>query len=172
MDKQNFRAAPTESSSSIEPRVTRESETLSPTTTHRLDDQIAWYDKKSVAAQRAYKSIKLVQIAIAAAVPLVAVSNLTEPSRITAVLGLLMLVLEGIQQMNQYQENWIRYRSTCEALKHEKYTCLAGAGPYAKASDTNAVLADRIEGLISQEHAKWVSTLSNEKSADRSTPIK
>ncbi|HSL64176.1 MAG TPA: hypothetical protein VK874_05905 [Gaiellaceae bacterium] len=30
------------------------------------------------------------------------------------------------------------------------------ARPYAGAEDGRPVLADRIEGLISQEHAKWV----------------
>jgi hypothetical protein len=37
---------------------------------------------------------------------------------------------------------------------------LASAGPYADAENSErrfAWLADRIEGLISQEHAKWVS---------------
>ena len=61
------------------------------------------------------------------------------------------------QQLNQYQQNWITYRSTCEALKHEKYLYMAKAGPYAAASDSHALLAERIESLISQEHAKWVS---------------
>jgi Protein of unknown function (DUF4231) len=67
------------------------------------------------------------------------------------------LIVEGLQQLNQYHANWISYRSTCEALKHEKYLFLAAAGPYAKVDDPLPLLADRIEGLISQEHAKWIS---------------
>jgi len=79
---------------------------------------------------------------------------------VTAVLGLLVLIIEAVQQLNQDQQNWIAYRSACEALKHEKFLHLACAGPYADAENREkrlALLADRIEGLISQEHAKWVS---------------
>ncbi len=75
-----------------------------------------------------------------------------------------------MQQLNQYQQNWIAYRSTCEALKHEKYLYLAEAGPYGNAENREkriAVLADRIEGLISQEHAKWVSAQEQALARDR-----
>jgi len=76
--------------------------------------------------------------------------------------------LEGVQHLHQLQEHWITYRSTAQALKHERYLYLANAGPYL-AEDRHSQLAERIEGLISQEHAKW--TASNRKvnphSADR-----
>jgi hypothetical protein len=138
----------------------------SPVTLDRLADQIAWYDKKSRAARYRYKAIKLLQIIVAAIVPLVTVFDFPSPGKITALLGLSMLIMEGIQQLGQYQENWITYRSTCEALKHEKYAFLADAGPYAATSAPIPILADRIEGLISQEHAKWISTMSRAKASE------
>ena len=49
------------------------------------------------------------------------------------------------------------YRSTCEALKHEKYVYLASAGPYTNATAAHALLAERIESTVSQEHAQWSS---------------
>jgi hypothetical protein len=49
------------------------------------------------------------------------------------------------------------YRSTCEALKHEKHLWLAKAGPYLEAANPEALLAERVEALISREHAKWVA---------------
>ena len=61
-------------------------------------------------------------------------------------------------QLNQYQQNWASYRSTAEALKHEKHLFLGEAGPYRNAESPKPLLADRIEGLVSQEHAKWVFT--------------
>ena len=73
-----------------------------------------------------------------------------------AVLGAVVVVLEGIQHLNQYQSNWISYRATAEALKHEKYLFLARAGPYT-GPQAEPLLAERIESLISQEHSKWVS---------------
>ena len=124
-------------------------------TLERLDDQIGWYDRKSATAQRRFKLLKGSQLFAAAAIPVVA--TLDVHGAVAGSLGGLVVVLEGIAQLNQYQQNWQAYRSTCEALKHEKYTFLARAGPYAKVRNPVPLLADRIEGLISQEHAKWVS---------------
>jgi hypothetical protein len=73
-------------------------------------------------------------------------------------LGAAIACAEGIQQLNQYHHNWITYRATAEALKHEKYLFLSTAGPYASANNPKALLAERIESLVSQEHAKWAST--------------
>jgi Protein of unknown function (DUF4231) len=70
-------------------------------------------------------------------------------------LGAAIALIEGIQQLNQYHQNWIGYRSTAEALKHEKFLFLAAAGPYAAAHNPKALLAERVESLVSQEHAKW-----------------
>jgi hypothetical protein len=71
--------------------------------------------------------------------------------------GALIVVVEGLQQLQQYQQKWTTYRSTCERLKHDKYLYLAQAGPYTKAPRPEALLAERVEGLVSQEHAAWVS---------------
>ena len=123
-------------------------------TEDRLEDQIAWYDRKSQTAQKRYKALKLSQVVIAGLIPLASALPVPEtPFRwVTAALGLLVLIIEAIQQMNQDQQNWIAYRSTCEALKHEKYLYLAAAGPYGNPDRSEkriALLADRIEGLIS-----------------------
>ncbi len=126
-------------------------------TLDRLEDQIAWYDRKSRTAERRYKLLKLTQIVAAALIPLVSVFPIHEPQSVTAVLGLLVVIVEAVQQLNQDQQNWISYRSTCESLKHEKYLFLAGAGSYLGPANRIALLAERIEGLISQEHATWVS---------------
>jgi hypothetical protein len=74
---------------------------------------------------------------------------------ITGALGVLITLFEGLLHLNQYQQNWASYRSTCEALKHEKFLYLGCAGPYATASDPHAILAERIESLSSLENAKW-----------------
>ena len=124
-------------------------------TLERLEDQIGWYDRKSAQNQRWFKTFKALQLIAAAAVPVAAAIGVR--AAVLAALGAAVVVLGGLQQLNQYQQNWTAYRSTAEALKHEKYLFLALAGPYAGASAPHALLADRIEGLISQEHAKWIS---------------
>jgi hypothetical protein len=66
----------------------------------------------------------------------------------------LVTVLEGILQLNQYQQTWVTYRTTCEAMKHEKFTYIAHAGVYATVTDARALLAERIETIGSQENSK------------------
>jgi hypothetical protein len=124
-------------------------------TWERLEDQIAWYDTQSARNQRDYKRLKYVEIVAAAAIPVV--TGLDVSRTVPAILGGLVLLIEAILHLNQYQQNWITYRSTAEALKHEKYLYLGHAAYYTVASDPRALLAMRVEGLVSREHARWVS---------------
>jgi hypothetical protein len=128
----------------------------------RLEDQIGWYDRKSITNQRYFKRIKIVEIAAAAVIPFLSAFSLPRTLWLTGGLGVLITILEGTLHLNQYQQNWIAYRSTCESLKHEKYVYLGKASPYATAVDPHALLAERIESLVSQEHAKWASVQQQE----------
>jgi hypothetical protein len=121
----------------------------------RLRDQIAWYDTKSQLNQRWFKRLKVCQIVTAAAIPVAAAAS--APAWLMGGGGALIVVLEGLQQLQQYQQNWTTYRATCEQLKHEQFLFLAHAEPYGVAPDPEALLAERVEGLVSQEHAAWVS---------------
>src|SRR4051794_20582679 len=78
----------------------------------RLEQQIAWYDRESTQSQRWFKGLKIVQIVTAAAIPVAAAAS--APLTLLGAGGALIVVLEGLQQLQQYQENWITYRSTCE----------------------------------------------------------
>lgn len=121
----------------------------------RLEDQISWYDRKSGDNQRWYKRLKLLELAVAAGLPVVAGQH--SPIWVIGGLAAVIVVLEGAQHLYQLQEHWITYRSTAEALKHERFMYLAKAGPY-RDEDRHSCLAERIEGLISQEHAKWTAS--------------
>jgi uncharacterized protein DUF4231 len=121
----------------------------------RLEEQIRWYSHGSRRNKRWYMRIKVVQIVSAAAIPVLAATDL--PTWVAGGLGALIVVLESIQQLFQFHSNWTHYRSTSEALKHEKYLFLANAGSYATANDPAAMLAERVEGRVSQEHAAWAS---------------
>ena len=88
----------------------------------------------------------------------------------------MIAILEGASQVNQWQHNWITYRSTCEALRHEKYTYIERADPYDIDDDKNArkLLVERVESLISTEHSKWIavqdeSAKNDHKNDTRST---
>lgn len=135
----------------------------------RLEEQISWYDRKSGNAQRLYKWIKSVEFILGATIPFMANVN----ANATALIGVIVVVLEGLQQINQWHHNWITYRSTCEALRHEKFTYIGRSGVYDGKNDEEAkkILTERIESLISTEHAKWISRQEYELRKRPSAPL-
>lgn len=141
-------------------------------TSARLEDQIKWYDQKSVHSQSCFKKLKVIELVAAALIPLSAgisaVLPIPYPTIIAGVLGALIVVLESFQGLYQFQSNWMSYRSTCEELKHEKFLWLAKAGHYTDAKDPNRLLAERVESIVSTEHAKWVS--AQEKMCKKEEP--
>jgi hypothetical protein len=126
-----------------------------------------YYEHRSIAAQQAYKRIKIAQLLLAAGVPVTVAS--TAPGIVTAVLGALVVVLEGIQQLYQWQTNWVLYRSTAESLKHEQFLYLAEAGPYS-VPQRHRVLAERMEGLVLHEHARWTEGRHQDVGESEATP--
>jgi hypothetical protein len=134
----------------------------------RLEDQIVWFDKRSVSNQRSYKRTKVFVIVAAATIPFLTALAVppgyeTKMKWIIGILGVLITAFEGVIQLYKFNENWIRYRATSEALKSEKYLYLAQAGPYAMAKNAHALLAERVEAVISQENQKWVTALQEQK---------
>lgn len=121
----------------------------------RIEQQIRWYDQKSGSAQRWFKRVKFVEFVCGAIVPAAALLNGPTAAGLSAV----VIVLEGLQHLNQWQHNWITYRSTCEMLRHEKYSYIARSGQYEGMSDDEAkrMLVENTESLVSTEHAKWLS---------------
>ncbi len=127
---------------------------------YRLEDQLAWYDRKSQVAQHWYKGLRVVQLVLSVSIPVVAFHV---PSLVPAILGASVAVIEGVQQLFQFHEHWILYRSTAESLKHQRFLYLARARPYA-GKDRDQVLAEQVEGLVSQENAQWSSAASEGRS--------
>jgi hypothetical protein len=130
----------------------------------RLQDQLDWYDAKSQFNKRWYQSLKVAQIVVAAAIPAAVAAGAS--AAVAGVLGAVIVILEGLQQLFQFQQSWTGYRSTAEALKHEKFLYLAGAGPYGAGDRRDGLLAERVEGLVSQEHAAWAEAQRTEARED------
>jgi len=99
----------------------------------RLNDEIAWYDAKAAKAQRAYKRAKVTIIVLALALPVLAEYGEIpgfHDSRalLVAIAAGGILLFEGLQQLNKWQENWILYPSTCEHLRNERNLFFEKAG--------------------------------------------
>lgn len=133
----------------------------------RLEDQLRWYDGKSVDCQQKYKQLKIAQVALAALIPVMGLLPVDFARVLMALSGAVIALLEAVQHMNQYSSNWVAYRSTAERLKHEKFLFLSIAGPYRGVSEPDRLplLAERVEELVSTEHALWVNEAKQTVSA-------
>lgn len=121
----------------------------------RLAEELRWYDARARNNQRLYRLIKVAQLIAAALVPVMAGVGVS--AWITGGLGSAIVVMEGVQQLYQFQERWIAYRSTWEGLRREQHLYDAGGGDYAAAANRPTLLAERVEAIVAQEHARWVS---------------
>ena len=124
----------------------------------RLEGQRAYYSKTAGLYQDRYKHIKLTLIAVAAALPILAFLPMPDVTRyLVAGAGVLIAVLEGVLLLNQYGTLWVKYRSTAESLKRERWLLLAHAGDYKGKGNDEALslLAERVESLIEAEHREW-----------------
>ena len=76
---------------------------------------------------------------------------------IPGALGVVVVIVEGLQQMNQHHRYWVQYRQTCEQLRREKFLYMGRTGTYnlpeAKAF---RLLVENVEALVSDDNASWM----------------
>jgi hypothetical protein len=121
----------------------------------RVDDQIAWYDKKSVDNQRYFKRCRKIELFSAALIPFLTgfYGDVYYGQILVGMLGLLIAIAAGFSSINGYQENWLNYRSACDCLKREKYLFLAKD---VQGTEDFQQFVSRIESILTNEQAMWL----------------
>jgi hypothetical protein len=127
----------------------------------RLQDQIDWYDKKSIASQNTFKRMRGAEIVAAALIPFLSGLALLNSDRVRigatiamGALGFTVTIIAGFLSLGRYQENWADYRTTCESLKKERFLFETGVEPYG-GDEGFQILVQRVETLISKENTNW-----------------
>ena len=134
----------------------------------RLEPEIAWYDKKSGENKARHNAFRITEIVCAAIIPLLAgyaKDGAVYFSVAIGVLGFLVAGCAGISALLNFQEQWIKYRTTAESLKKEKYFFQTRVEPY-DVDDPLRVLVQRVEALISQENTNWAQYMTKPEKAD------
>jgi hypothetical protein len=127
-------------------------------------NQIEYHSEASRRNQRFYKWLKGAEVVTAAAITYTA--WMTSMSTLTGGLGLVVIAVETLQQINQYQENWIRHRDTCGRLKREKHLFEAKAGPYESSDNIQKLLAERLEEIAEGERSDWKNLMQSVEVGD------
>jgi hypothetical protein len=123
----------------------------------RIDDQAKWLSGKSSTNQKLFKRCRLAEIVLASLIPVIALLPLPDlPGKLlVAAAGAAIAIIAGAVSLWRFQELWVQYRVTAEALKREKFLFLTAAAPYT-ADDRFALLVGRVEALLAAENASWV----------------
>ena len=135
----------------------------------RVDDQIAWYDRKSAANQKSFKRSRIIIIICSVLVPLL--SGFSDFSFWIKVLiggmGALVAIFESIMGVYKYQENWIQYRMTSEALNREKIFYLTRSGTYSNKNDQTRFTAfvTNCEKIMAGENSSWQAYIAEDQEA-------
>lgn len=121
----------------------------------RVEEQINWYDGKSLWNQRWFKRLRIVEIIAAAMIPfLTAVPDMMYMKYVIGSLGVLITIVAGVLALFQFQERWTEYRATVESLKKEQYLFLTKTDPY-NVGDGFSMFVQKVETLISKENTNW-----------------
>lgn len=130
----------------------------------RVEDQINWYDKKSAVNKKGHFISKLIEVLGSSLITLIAgFSDKIDSSEwIIGIMAFSVAISSAVSSLYKFQENWIKYRSVAEQLKHEKYMYLTGSSEYSE-EDKYKLFVENIELLISKENTDWSLMHKHEK---------
>jgi hypothetical protein len=131
----------------------------------RVDDQLNWFEKKSAWNQSRYKWLRTGTIAASVSIPVLSgmIAQFSWLTYVVGALGAMVALIEGILSLNKYQDNWVHYRSTAEALKREKLLFQTRSGLYQKAQDPFHLLVSQVETILQSENQAWRESTTKEE---------
>ncbi len=139
---------------------------------NRHSQMVQFYDERAGQNKLGYRVLSvyviLISLGLAATLPFV-------PQDCALLRWLFSILLASIAGASgllahfQFHENWLRYRSTWDALQREPHLRTARVGDYAAAPDRNSLFVQRVEALVSAEGAEWLRK-SKQSVATPATP--
>jgi hypothetical protein len=132
-----------------------------------LADVIDWYERAATRNRYGYLAIKMVQLFLAAAIPVVSLTLSSTPEShqglINGSLAAALLIAEGIQQTLQLQAQWTEYRSTHNALRREILLYESLAGDYKVSASPTTLFSERAVAIIAADHSAWTALQDSAK---------
>jgi hypothetical protein len=139
----------------------------------RVQTQLDWMANQARRNKRNYKAQRLLQITLGILVSAggtYASSWQWMPLALT-ITGAFISLTTAWETVNDYQNNWVRYRRTKEELERERLLYRTASGPYLSSSAPTdegdaafTLFVSRVEALLSEEVDQW-STVSAKPTA-------
>ena len=136
----------------------------------RLDNQQAWFSKKSNSCQIKYKILRCAESVCILLLPLIGLFTNDDIIRNILLVGIgaLASYFRFFLDINAYHDLWIRYRLASEALKREKLLHATHTGAY-HGNNRDEVLVVNVERIISAASTDWQQLLDTEIPIPHST---
>ncbi len=134
----------------------------------RIDEQFNWYDKKSGINKKKYQRYKALVIFLSVSIPFMT-GFITEDTLwlkvMVGVSGVLIALIEGLQSLYKYQDNWLLYRNAAEFLTREKLYYTTKSGPYISGASLQKLVV-RVESFTSEENKTFASFSTDENNQE------
>lgn len=135
----------------------------------RVDNQIAWYSRKSALNKKYYMWTNGLIIFFGAMIPFIAGADGSQvvgktgmqASFIVALLGVFTATFTGLSALMKFQEKWTIYRTTAEALIREKLLYTTATAPYHRGTTAYNLFVTNIESILSTENSSWSQMMNN-----------
>ncbi|EWT00247.1 hypothetical protein N865_16680 [Intrasporangium oryzae NRRL B-24470] len=121
-----------------------------------FQSQFAFFSKGSRRNRVAYQSSKVATIVIAAAVTICAALDVRP--WVTASLGGLVVVIQGLQQLFQWQLNWVTDRQSSETMRQHGLAYAAMMDPY-DGPDRRDRLSKLMRDIALRENRSWAGRM-------------
>lgn len=131
--------------------------------TERVQNQENWMERKSGSSKRSYQRSKLIVIILSVSIPFLVtmLDDYAYFKYVIAAVGVLIAAIEGILSLYDFQNNWINYRQTLEALKREKFFFATKSSVYKK-DPSFQFFVERIETILTMENKNWSESALSE----------
>ncbi|WP_052691845.1 DUF4231 domain-containing protein [Teredinibacter purpureus] len=130
----------------------------------RLEKQIQWYDRSAHFNRINYFLWQTLTIIAAALVPVLSTGD--NPNVILiAVLGSASAIFAGLLSVFKFQENWVKFRASCEDLRSHISQFRVQSGGYDNRTLAFKLLVENCERIIGAERGQWVQQNSQQKDA-------
>lgn len=130
----------------------------------RILGQVGWYNRKSTINKNGYYLCRYLTIFSGALIPLLvgySEGDWAYLKYFAGLLGVVVVIAEGILSLKKYRENWSTYRLTAERLQRELFFFENQVGEdYASGTeDAFKRFVARAEQLMASENEEWKSYL-------------
>src|SRR4030095_12245350 len=135
---------------------------------------MAYYSKAASKNQKRYKALQWVLIVSSFITPILAAfdkKGVDLQIPVVLISTLVAILTAGLKAF-QYQELWVKYRTTNELLKPEIHYYNFDVGPYAEEGVNKEMLfVSRVETILDKEHISWPLIKKAQENSDSHNTI-